>query len=340
MKTESMVVKGGALLMAGILGGCGGGGGNAGFAFPLTAGDSVQSAAAPAAVVSSQVPVPAQEAPTAEVAVPPDAEPVADENDPTACIANPQVGSTAAIGNGFEGVWSQSVGSNPGWGVMQVDPLGEMQGFTVFAESSQIPIDDNFYATAVFNAADASWQFVSGMATPASLISWKALTGSGSFTPKATLTGQYSSPNGTQKTFGPWVYDKANSLAVSPSLLEGAWGGVYAPVVGSITISSDGSFIGSTPATSLYGSCTLTGTVRVAEVGTKKNSLALMLAAVDASKGEERPCGVVGVTTGKGHVAVYQDEADTLCKRSMNLYFFLIDPRTGKSSGATLAFSK
>lgn len=338
MNTETTVIRSGALLIAGVLAGCGGGGGSGGRAFFPLSPTTIETPVVAATPAPAPAPTPVVDAapPTPAPAPAPVPDPVA--YDSTACITAPQAGSTADVGNEFEGVWYQTVANiNNGYGLMQIDASGDMRGFNV---GSSAPAGDSFYGAMAFSAPNGSWQVTSGMARPSTGAAWSPFSGSGAYTAKRDLNGNYAVGTAAQSPFGPWTYNIANSLAVRSSVLEGAWGGFMVALVGSINVAADGTYIGSTPTTSLYGTCKLSGTLGVAEVGGVKNNLALTLAATDAAQGSDVHCRLPAASTGKGVVNVFQDTTNGVCTRSMTLYFFLNDPVTGKPSGSTIAFPK
>jgi hypothetical protein len=323
---KQVIAKAVALLAIGVLHGCGGGGGGGG-----GGGAFLPIAAAPAAPPAAPAPAPEPQPPAV---IPPEAP---SSTDPTACITAPQPGSTAAVGNGYEGVWHQPAanGSN---GLMLIGATGDAIGFTVPASSGTYPIESMFHGAFSFDTSNSSWQIASGKVNAYPSATWGALSGSGTFVPKTTLDGSYAEAAATPKPFGPWKYEIENSLAVDSTLLTGAWGGFMTQILGTINIASDGSFTGSTATSSPMGVCALTGSVLPREAGTLKNNLRVMFNSTDAAQSGQKSCAMGALQDGTAFVNVTQSTTDGVCKRSMNLYMFFKDA-TGNQL-ATLSFPK
>jgi len=319
MKKQTLATAA-ALLSLGALHGCGGGGGGGGFGAPL----AVAAAPAPAPEV---------------VAVPgpiPDPVPAA-SSDPTACITAPQPGSTADVGNAYEGVWNQDKHESTK-GLMLTSATGESVGFTAASPVTTWPIESTFYGAFNFDVPNSSWQIGSGKVVFYPSTTWASLSGSGTFVPKATLDGSFAAGATAAKPFGLWSYQVANSLAVDSALLTGEWGGSMKNVIGSITVASDRSFTGTSAPTSPLGACALSGSLLPREPGTSKNNLAVTLKATNAATSGQTSCAMLPVQDGVGFVEVNQDTTDGVCKRFMSIYMFLKD-----SSGdykATMSFAK
>jgi hypothetical protein len=241
------------------------------------------------------------------------------------------------VGNGYEGVWYQHAATGVN-GLMLVGAAGDSIGFTVPASSTTSMVESMFYGTFNFDAANSSWQVGSGKVSAYPSTIWGALSGSGSFVPKTSIDGTYAENAATAKPFGPWKYELENSLAVDSSLLTGAWGGYMSNILGSIDISSDGSFTGSTAASSPLGSCSLTGRVVPREPGTRKNNLSVTLNVANAAQSGQTSCAMGPLSDGLGFVEVTQSTTNGICKRSMRLYMFFKDSAGNYS--ASLAFPK
>ncbi|QGW83920.1 hypothetical protein [Variovorax paradoxus] len=254
--------------------------------------------------------------------------------DPTACINTPQPGSTAEVGNGYEGIWDQNIYGGA-IGRMLVGAAGDVVGYRR-AEASSVNVD-NFNGAFNFNAANSSWQVTSATINPYPTTNGVPLTGSGTFVAKSTMDGTYSVDGAAPKGFDTWVYRISNYLAVDPALLTGAWGGSQYGMSGLIEVAPDGSFTGSTRNANeiAFGACTLNGTVLPRESGaSKKNYLTIRVQVVDAANAGEKSCNLVAVKEGVGYIAVNQGTTDGVCKRSMSLNFLLKDAAGNYSIGA------
>lgn len=291
--------------------GCGGGGGD-GFAFPFPL-QTDGAAKDPGTQVAEPTPSPD---PGTDSAI-----------DPTACITAPQPGSTAAVGNEIEGMWRRK---QTGLGFMMIDSSLNSVGWTYGGEPG-----GNFDGTMSYSASNGSWQFDSGV-TSAYAAQWSPLTGQGTFTPKSTISGTYSTDStGAQSTFGPWFYDvPTNSLALSQDMLQGTWGFSENNIVMSIEVGPDGSFTGSSPASSTLGACAFTGTVQLREPGTKKNSLKFAMTSANTAQSGERACIHGTYPDGVGAVMVNQDTSSGSCKQSLSIRIFFKDA-TGRNAGNT-----
>ncbi len=215
---------------------------------------------------------------------------------------------------------------------------GDTVGFTVPTSAASWPIDSTFYGAFNFDVPNSSWQIGSGKVSVYPASTWASLSGSGTFVPKTTLDGSYTAGAATAKTFGPWSYQVANSLAVDSALLTGAWGGYMSQIVGSITVASDRSFTGSTAPASPLGACALSGSFLPREPGTSKNNLAVTLKATNSATSGQTSCAMLPVQEGVGFVEVTQDTTGGVCKRSMSIYMFLKD--ADGNYRATMSFPK
>lgn len=332
--SKRLTAMGGAMLLLGVLQGCGGGGGGSGgFFLPVAESPAAVPEAGPAPAPELRptpepsLPTPQPEpAPTPEPAPEPAPEPTPEPVDPSACITAPQPGSTAAVGQGFEGVWGLT---DPGAaGLMLVDAAGHALGTGVF----DLVISYSVEGTLSFSEPGASWRVESGWAQMGSAIAsdWLPLSGSGSYEPRRRLMGSFSVGANSPQPFGPWNYMVSNSLAVSPALLPGTWnlGASGEWNFGAITVASDGSFTGSTRDVDTgliaadFGVCTLSGNLRLKEPATAKNRLVMTLSATDAAQSGQRHCHLP-TGTGEGLVHIWQQVADGKCTQSPpDLYFY------------------
>ncbi|MGJ7527991.1 hypothetical protein [Variovorax sp. GB1P17] len=319
MKKQTLVTAA-ALLALGTLHGCGGGGGGGGTFLPL--------AAAPAPAPAAQPPAPA-----------PAPEPVA-SIDPTACITAAQPGSTADIGNGFEGVWERKLpADNFTSGLIVIDSAANMNGYTIapktIGSTTFLSTDAQFFGSLTFSTTDSTWQVKSGSGSLDLSSVWESLAGNGTFSAKSALSGSYTVGASPSRSLGPWTYALANSLTVNSTVLARSWGDVQAQSIGSIKVASDGSFTGSTAPNiaTAYGACSLTGRIQHADSDTLKNNLVISLSATDVAKAGERACNLVQFTSATGYVDVTQETKDGVCKRTMSLQVSFKDA-TGKPQGS------
>ena len=292
---------------------CGGGGGGSGGGFlPV----------APIAAATSPAPPPAPPAPSpapAPTSAPP-------SSDPKACITTPETGSTADVGNAFEGLWGQPGtigGAAASVGLLSIDATGSVVGFQMPDPHVMNGMHDDFVGKLAFDAGSGTWQVSSGEVR--NFTDWMPWSGNGAFSAKSSITGTYAANAGASKAFGPWTYELSNSLALTPSFLAGEWGTLYAAANGTLTIAADGSFTGSTPSGSLGGACTLSGSASLQEPGSAKNRIAFDFTAVDAAKAGEKSCVLTGVKRAVGHVSISQYTRDGACTRSNTLYVQLED---------------
>ncbi|WP_211260263.1 hypothetical protein [Xenophilus azovorans] len=313
-------VKSALALAIAVLGlaGCGGGGGGGGVAFPGIAAAPVP-APAPAPA-SSPAPTPT---PSPEPSPEPEPEPA---SDPSTCIAAPQAGSTAEVGNATEGIWYQAGvvnGFAAKLGLSFVEPSDSAMG--LYVEEQDNPASIGVYSGQMaFDANAGTWQFSSGVIRAPGTGASQALTGGGAYVGRSSITGTYAAGGGAQQTFIPWTYDlESNSLAMTPEFLARHWGGYG---LGDFVIAADGSASGSTMSGHPYGACSFTGTVRLAEPSTKKNRLEVALTFTNAAQLGQQACILNGALTGRGFVHVNQNLNNGTCTRSNYIDIFLRAP--------------
>lgn len=226
-----------ALAACALLSACGGGddSGNSGGATPAP----------------STTPSPS---PTPSPAPSPDPLPAPRKGEALPSLSAPQTGSTAAVGNGSEGIWSESMGAtfidNAGRFV-RGDRLGAMSGG--------------------FRIAGATWNFTPD--TWANLGSIDYVTGSGTITPNNRLDGFYQTAGSDTQTPIHLIYDVANALAVEQASIQGDW----KQNDFDISVDDQGNVNGTY--TNDTQNCVLTGTAVLAEPGSAKNFYRVTLTA-------------------------------------------------------------
>ncbi len=242
-----------SLLGSFALAACGGGG-----------GDSSSSAAAPAS--SASAPAPA----SAPVSTPV----VSGETLPS--LTAPQSGSTAATGNGFEGIWTQSSSSRT---TAFVDPANNLS----YTSGLFNVVTSTFFGTAT--TAAPNWTLTSGIETFGGL-RFTATSGTGTFSANQTLTGSYVANGNTVNL--SLNYDPANALAVTQSSVTGTW----AQNTTSLTIDDAGGFTGN-----LLG-CGVSGTLVLTTPGSNKNLYTM------TTTGTTSTCTLASGVTYTGNAAI------------------------------------
>lgn len=199
-------------------------------------------------------------------------------------LAYPQTGSTASFAQtGPQGIYTD------GHSTVIIDASNYMVGSGVISyESGTLIVKDNTWML----GPEATYVRAGFPGDN---------TGSGTFSPKNTLTG---------KTLGVgWPiafnlsYDSANALAVSLSSLAGVWKASF----GSdgtmfIAINPDGSFSGQVVSSASVVTCTLLGAVSQKEPGSLKNIFSLTM---NATGGSKCPLQTSSAYQGSGAVLYY-----------------------------------
>ncbi|MDM0104648.1 hypothetical protein QTH97_06880 [Variovorax sp. J22R24] len=268
-QAKNLSAVGGAMLVIGLLHGCGGGGGGGVATLP-----TVGSTATPEGPASSSEPEPASE-PIVAVPTPPadtakDSREPVEGSEPAPSLRAPQPGSTAAVGNDSEGVY-ESI-----FGYAYVSASGKVvRQFNVGLLWGSIDISGSNW---IFNPE-----------TEYTFVTVDPVTGSGTFSPKASMDGTYSR-RGSASAFGPLTYSFANALAVDQTSVAGTWSTPDTLGMGmSIMVDKTGAFAGSTSG-SRIGVCKLSGTLLLAEPDSAKNAYATTLNAENAATGTESKC--------------------------------------------------
>lgn len=221
--------------------GGGGGGGNSSDAQAAAPASSASAPAAASAPVAASVPAVTGEA--------------------LPSLSAPQAGSTAATGNGFEGIWTESSTSRMTALVDPANNISYVSGVFSFVTSM-------FFGAAT--TAAPNWTLTSGFETLTNL-RYPATSGSGTFTAKQTLTGSYLANNSTVNL--SLNYDPANALAVSQSSVAGTW----AQSVTTMTVDNAGGFTGS------FLGCGVAGTLALTTAGSNKNLYTMTVSGTTSS---------------------------------------------------------
>lgn len=294
-----------SVLAAGAgLAACGGGGSGGGGGMPMLP------------VLASAPPAPPAPAPGPAPAPPPaeNRDPVPG-SEPMPSLSAPQAGSTAAAGNDSEGIYVSLldltlVGSDGA--IASKSHIG-----TLWGSIKVTGLDWSFNA-------DTEFYFIK--ASP--------VTGSGTFAPKKTMSGNYAYGDHAASTFGPLNYATENALAVSQDSVVGKWANPDRNFgVGmSIEVDAAGAFTGKTAGV-LVGNCSISGTLSQAQPGTSKNMYGFRLNAVDASTDGKGACKLKSDQPYLGPAAIVLTPAGLFDSNGyLRSIFFLV--RTG--NGATL----
>lgn len=195
-------------------------------------------------------------------------------------LSSPQTGSTAATGNGVEGMWTTSAGI--GMTTAFIDSLGDISDLDSAAGFALSQFFGVIAAAASTWTRTSGWAFISGHYYPTT-------TGSGTFTANQTFTGSYVE-NGSTATLS-WVYDPANALAVTQSRVAGTWAQTGASP-SSLTIANDGTLTGTLTA------CPVTGTLLLATPSSGKNLYTMSVTGTGTS------CTLQSGTTYSGNAAI------------------------------------
>jgi len=237
MKTRLPLII--SMLGSFALAGCGGGGGGGGSTSDAQAAAPASSASAPAAASAPAV---------ASAPVPASAPAVTGEALPS--LSAPQAGSTAATGNGFEGIWTQQ--SSTSRLTALIDPSNNIS----YTSAVFSLVTSMFFGT--MTTAAPNWSLTNGFETLSNFL-YPATSGSGTFTANQTLTGSYVANNNTVNL--SLNYDPANALAVSQSSVAGTW----TQSVTTMTVDNAGGFTGS------FLGCGVAGTLALTTPGSSKN---------------------------------------------------------------------
>ncbi len=214
-----------SLLATLALAACGGGGGGGGAsATPAATAASAPSAASTPATTVNGVELPS--------------------------LASPQAGSTAAVGNGIEGIWTSQSGVNKTTAF--IDPQNNVS----YVTSMSTVVMNEFFGA--ITTATPNWTLTSGDAYSLAFY-YPTTSGSGTFASAQTFSGSFVS-NGTTTSLS-WTYDPANALAVTQGSVTGTW----SESGSSLTVAADGSVSGT------ISNCPVTGTLLLATPSSSEN---------------------------------------------------------------------
>lgn len=296
-----------ALLSAiALLAACGGGGDD---------GGSAPAAETPPAD-TKPAPVPAPD-PTPKPS--PDPEPApAPVGEPLPNINAPQPGSTAAVGNGSEGLWINR------------------------STATLIDSSGKFISTELLGVLGGAFQFSGSTWTlsPGTLFEWMlaySATGSGTITPNNRFDGNYSTAqNGVPKPISG-TYDAANALAVNQAVIAGNWKqngfAMQLDDAGNLT----GTYTRGTRV------CTLHGTVLLAEPGSAKNLYVVNVVPSNSTDAASTGCDLTTSVPHRGYAAIRLMPADgSILVTSDTRYVrtLLMSARTGNGGYFTTQMSK
>jgi len=130
--------------------------------------------------------------------------------------------------------------------------------------------------------------------TKAYFITADSVTGSGTFSPKISMDGTYSTAGSSSSgAFGPLKYSADNALAVSQASVATTWSadGTIGFGASQVSIDSKGVLTGNTSSDSL-GMCKLSGSVLLSQPGSAKNLYAFTLNAVNSATGSQKACAL------------------------------------------------
>ncbi|WP_224081996.1 hypothetical protein [Cupriavidus laharis] len=199
--------------------------------------------------------------------------------EPLPSLSAPQPGSTAAVGNGSEGIWSESMG------VTFIDSAGRfIRAELVGAVSGG------------FQFSGSAWNFTPDTVSEFSFIN--PVTGSGTITLNSKLDGSYQVTGSDT----PWTvhaaYDPANALAVDQASIEGSWkqDGFE------MSVDDQGNVNGTY--TSGTRICALTGTAVLAEPGSRKNLYRVNMTASVATQAASTGCAMSVGVPHQGYAAI------------------------------------
>lgn len=213
----------------------------------------------------------------------------------------PEPGSTADVGNPWEGIYKASSVFGAGYVFITHDgQLSFYNATSVFSEwlVGSIAVSD-----------DVNWNLVG--VTYEGTFGGGPVTGSGEFTPRTSLSGSYVLSSGTGSKNLSADYSSANSLAVTPASLAGRWTSVTTNGGMTFEFDQNGAVIsGSTSGTSL-GTCALTATLEQSEPGTNKNMFSLTMTAQNVATGLATPCKLGTTSAYNGLAAIVLERVGT-----------------------------
>ncbi|MGF6242970.1 hypothetical protein P3T42_004730 [Paraburkholderia sp. GAS38] len=261
-----------SLLASLVLAACGGGGGSNASPTAATSASSPSTASAPAANSPASTPT------------------VTGEQLPS--LSSPQAGSTAATGNGVEGIWS--VTSSVNKTTAFVDPQNNLSYLSVLGTT----VMQEFFG--VITPGSSAWTLTSGGLFNLNIYT-AATSGSGTFTGNQAFNGSYVEGSNTVNI--GWTYDPANALAVTQATVVGTW----AETNSSITISSSGAVSGT------LSNCPVSGTMLLATAGSNQN-----LYTLNVTTGTNTSCQTPNVTlSGSAAIVFLPIQSSSLYQRTI-----------------------
>lgn len=267
-----------SLLASLVLVACGGGGGgdSSSSATPSSSSASSPSAASAPAASAPAASTPAASTPAAASA-PAQASAPALSGEQLPSLTSPQAGSTAAAGNGVEGIWTSQSGISKTTAL--IDPQGNISDLNTVGGFGMSELFGVVAATA------PNWTLTSGVAFIGGFY-YPTTSGSGTFAANQTFAGSYVE-NGNTVSLS-WNYDAANALAVTQSSVAGTW----AQTGSSLTIANDGTLSGS------LSNCPVSGTLLLATPSSSKNLFTLSVT------GTSTTCTLQSGATYSGNAAI------------------------------------
>jgi hypothetical protein len=194
---------------------------------------------------------------------------------------SPEADSTAAVGNSWEGIY-------------HIGNIDNVLGYVFIAEDGEFTRYDigRWLFGSITVSDGGNWEFIGVNplgAPPLGGAPPPTLAASGTFTAYTSMQGSFG-PLGDDTSL-PWGrvdYDLSNSLAVTPSSLQGRWRSSNGDMT--LEFDEDGILISGTTSGTGYGTCTLSGTVQQSSPGTRKNLFRLTLSGQNAATGTEPQC--------------------------------------------------
>lgn len=184
----------------------------------------------------------------------------------------PQPGSTAAAGNGIEGLY--------------VSPSD-----IVFVSAAG-DIAAKFAAGTLWGSISvqgSKWSFDAG--TRHHFVEVQPVTGAGAFVPRRSMSGSHAQAGRAPEPFGPYRYAHENALAVSQAGVAGTWTNPPARYGMGLSIEVDarGAFTGRTAGAEI-GRCQVLGTIEQLQPGSAKNMFRFELVATAIAGSEKERC--------------------------------------------------
>lgn len=262
-RAPSMGLAALTVAVSALLAACGGGGdgtgGGGGLSAPSESSTPMSTPTTPTAQPAPVAPPDRTLAPGAELA-------------PT--LGAPQPGSTALTGDDKQGIYESFF------------------GYTFVTSAGRLMSKDHLRW--VFGSIDVNglnWSF-----RPLTLSlevigsELNSVTGSGTFTPKKSMSGTYSVGGRTESRWGPYSYSASNALAVTQQAMAGKWSTTSTDGFGmSIELDDNGNLTGSTAGDKI-GVCALSGSLLQTEPSTSRNMFNVKLKASNAATGMDKAC--------------------------------------------------